>query len=158
MHATARLLAGLLLIFGASAPAWADIAPPQSCTAPGQPCSNAGPSSNQAGTCTTTTCSRVVPAPDGGTMVMTYACTLCQISGAGGAGQDASAGSGGSAGSAGSGGSGGSGNAADASTTPTHKGSGCSFGGGTGHSPLAGLLALAGLGLVAGRRRCRRAP
>jgi MYXO-CTERM domain-containing protein len=141
---------GIVMGIGAaSAPAWADIPPPQACTAPGQPCSNAGTSANQAGTCTTTTCSRTMPLPDGGTMVTNYSCMLCQVSGAGGSG-DAGSGSGGHSGS----GSGGSGS--DASTTPGGKSSGCSIGGGAPISSLAGPLALAGLLMVTRGRRRRR--
>ena len=76
----------------------ADLAPPDSCTSPGQPCQNAGPQFNQPGTCVSATCTKQVPAADGGTMSMTYDCSRCQL-GTGGAG-------GGGAGGSGTGGSG----------------------------------------------------
>ena len=56
----------------------ADVPPPDLCTAPGQSCMNAGPQFNGAGTCVATTCTKQVPAPDGGMMPMTYDCNLCQ--------------------------------------------------------------------------------
>ena len=55
----------------------ADVAPPDSCTSPGQPCQNAGPQYDSPGSCVATTCTRQVPAPDGGMMPMTYDCNRC---------------------------------------------------------------------------------
>jgi hypothetical protein len=141
MRSTAGWFVGMIVIFAVSFRARADIAPPDACTAPGQPCSNAGASHNQVGSCTTTTCSRVMPLSDGGTMITTYSCNLCQVSGAGGA--------------AGSGGSGAGDSGTDAATTPA-KSSGCAIGGRAGISSLAGPLALAGLLVMVGRRRGRR--
>lgn len=72
----------------------ADVAPPDSCTSPGQPCQNAGPQFDSAGTCVSGTCTKQVPAPDGGTMSMTYDCNRCTASGgAGGSGTGATSGS-----------------------------------------------------------------
>lgn len=72
----------------------ADVAPPDSCTSPGQPCQNAGPQFDGAGTCVAGTCTKQVPAPDGGTMSMTYDCNRCTANGgAGGSGTGATSGS-----------------------------------------------------------------
>src|SRR5262245_19364868 len=67
-------MAAIVATLIVAVPARADLAPPDHCTAPGQPCQNAGPQFNQAGTCTATTCTRQVPAPDGGMMPMSYDC------------------------------------------------------------------------------------
>lgn len=76
----------VLMAMQGARPARADVPPPDACTAPGQPCTNAGPGHDQAGVCTESTCTRTVPAPDGGTMSMSYACNLCKVAGAGGDG------------------------------------------------------------------------
>ena len=116
----------------------ADIAPPDQCTAHGQPCTNAGPQFDQAGTCVAMTCTKQVPAPDGGTTTMTYECNRCTAGGAGGTG-----------GATGTGGAGGS------TSQPVSKSSGCAVAPERGD---AGSLAvtmsfMAGLMLLAARRR-----
>src|SRR4051812_47323662 len=65
----------LVAVLAGAAPARADIAPPDACTSPGQPCSNV--MTLASGTCTTATCSRVVPDGDGGTTTMSYTCMRC---------------------------------------------------------------------------------
>src|SRR6185436_12178270 len=70
----------------------ADVPPPDLCTAPGQSCMNAGPQFNGAGTCVATTCTKQVPAPDGGMMPMTYDCNLCKAPDAGTGGGGGSSG------------------------------------------------------------------
>lgn len=131
----------------------ADIPPPQACTSPGQPCTNAGTSANQAGTCATTTCTRTVPAADGGTMQMMYSCMLCVASGAGGgAGTGGASGNGGASGAAG----GGDG-AADASTNPPrHDSGGCAVAAGSPGSSAGPAAVLALCGLAVALRRGRR--
>jgi hypothetical protein len=114
----------------------ADVAPPDTCTAPGQSCTNAGPQFNQAGTCVATTCTRQVPSPDGGTTSMTYDCNRCTAGGTGGSG------------GAGAGGAGGS-------TSPSSKSSGCAVAPehGDGGSLGVPISLIAGLMLLAARRR-----
>jgi MYXO-CTERM domain-containing protein len=118
-----------------AAAARADLAPPDTCTAPGQPCQNAGPQYNQSGTCRAATCTKQVPAPDGGMMTMTYDCNRCE---------GADAGTGGSGG-----GDGGPG------PKPSSGSSGCAVAGGTaeGEHVPAGILLVVGLVLAAVRRR-----
>ena len=72
----------------------ADVPPPDLCTAPGQSCMNAGPQFNGAGTCVATTCTKQVPAPDGGMMPMTYDCNLCTAGGGDGGSHPSSGSSG----------------------------------------------------------------
>jgi hypothetical protein len=136
--------AAVVATFGVGATrARADLAPPDSCTAPGQPCMTAGPQFDQAGTCVAMTCTKQVPAPDGGMTTMTYDCHRCTAGGAGGAN-----GSGGATGT----GTGGS-------SQPTSKSSGCSVAaerGGGGSPPGAAtlsMLAIAGMVVAAARRR-----
>ena len=122
-----------------SGAAFADLAPPDSCSpgSIGQACSNAGPNYDAPGVCTASTCSH--PTPDGST---TYACGACVTSEAGAPAQDAGPTDAGNGGGSSSGGSG-SGK------------SGCTM------SPLArdgatgfGMLAL-GIGALALARRRR---
>ena len=70
----------------------ADVPPPDLCTSPGQPCQNAGAQYNSPGTCVATTCTKQVPAPDGGMMPMTYDCNLCKAPDAGTGGGGGSSG------------------------------------------------------------------
>lgn len=88
-------LIAVALTLGAAA-ARADVPPPDACTSPGQPCQNAGPQFDRTGTCVRTTCTRQVPAADGGTMPMSYDCNLCRTpdGGAGGSGGGSSGSSG----------------------------------------------------------------
>ena len=147
------VLTAVLLVAGV---ARADLAPPDTCTSPGQPCQNAGSQYDQAGTCASTTCTKSVRGPDGGLTPMTYACNVCQPSGAGGnAGASGhpggSTGTGGAAGASGqTGGSTGTGGAA---TSTSGGSSGCAIAGGGADPGAGGLLALIGLGLVIARRR-----
>jgi MYXO-CTERM domain-containing protein len=126
-----------VLAFAAAA-ARADLAPPDMCTAPNQPCQNAGPQYNRSGICVATTCTKQVPAADGGMTSMTYDCNRCEMAdgGAGGAG-----GSGGGDGGPG--------------PKPTPGSSGCAVSSvtGDGENALPGILLLAGLALAASRRR-----
>jgi MYXO-CTERM domain-containing protein len=108
----------------------ADVAPPDSCTSPGQPCQNAGPQYDSPGTCLTATCTRQVPAPDGGTMSMDYDCNRCTANG--GAGGNGAGGGGGSMKSGSSG----------CSVAPTH-----------GRSDAATAILLIGTLLLTARRR-----
>jgi MYXO-CTERM domain-containing protein len=127
----------------------ADVAPPDSCTAPGQPCMNAGPQYDRAGTCVAATCTRTVPAPDGGSMSMSYACNRCQA---------ADGGTGGGAGGAGGGGAGGNGTGAGGSSSPTPSESSgwCAVAAhDDGQAVTPALLLAAGLVLGATRRRRR---
>jgi MYXO-CTERM domain-containing protein len=150
--AVSSVLTAVLLVAGV---ARADLAPPDTCTSPGQPCQNAGSQYDQAGTCASTTCTKSVRGPDGGLTPMTYACNVCQPSGAGGAGASGhpggSTGTGGAAGASGqTGGSTGTGGAA---TSTSGGSSGCAIAGGGADPGAGGLLALIGLGLVVARRR-----
>jgi len=115
----------------------ADVPPPDSCTAPGQPCMTAGPQFDAAGTCVATTCTKQVPAPDGGTTSMTYDCNRCTAGGAGGTG-------GASGGAAGS-------------TSPSSGSSGCAVaperGDGGSLAETLAMSFMAGLMLLAARRR-----
>jgi|KBSMisStaDraftv2_1062788.scaffolds.fasta_scaffold773962_2 hypothetical protein len=145
------LTAAIAILAFTAAPARADLAPPDSCTSPGQPCQNAGPQHDASGTCIGATCTKQVPAPDGGTMTMSYDCNRCQP-GSGGAGGDGAGGGGGSAGAAGGGaGSGGTGG----SSPPSSKSSGCSVAaaGRDGAGGAGALLLIATLVLTSGRRR-----
>src|SRR6185437_13825556 len=135
--AVSSVLTAVLLVAGV---ARADLAPPDTCTSPGQPCQNAGSQYDQAGTCASTTCTKSVRGPDGGLTPMTYACNVCQPSGAGG---NAGA-SGHPGGSTGTGG---------AATSTSGGSSGCAIAGGGADPGAGGLLALIGLGLVIARRR-----
>jgi len=122
----------------------ADLAPPDSCTAPGQPCMTAGPQFDAAGTCVAMTCTRQVPAPDGGTTSMTYDCNRCTAGGAGGSG-----------GVTGTGGA--SGGAGGSTSQPVSESSGCAVAPERGDAGSLGetlsLSIIAGLMLLAARRR-----
>jgi MYXO-CTERM domain-containing protein len=150
----------------------ADVPPPDSCTSPGQPCQNGGPSYDQAGTCVAATCTKSVPAADGGRMSLSYACHLCQPGGGGGgAGGAATGGAGGAAtGGAATGGAAGSaatGGTASGGTTAGSGGvavdgslkssSGCAIAPGDRGEP-AGLALLVAIGLAAVLRRRHAAP
>jgi len=58
-----------------SAPAFADVPPPDSCTTEGAACSNAGANADQAGQCTQASCTRA--SPDGS---VSYDCLRCAAS------------------------------------------------------------------------------
>jgi len=136
----AAVLAVIATLTVAATRARADLAPPDSCTAPGQTCTNAGPQHDQAGTCVATTCTKQVPAPDGGTMPMTYDCNKCTAGGAGGSG----------------GGNGGGGAGGSTSPPPATSSSGCTVASepsdaGSRAATLAMSL-IAGLVLAARRR------
>lgn len=144
------LIVVVVLALSGGREAWADIPPPDSCTAPGQPCNNAGPPFSQAGTCTASTCTRTVPAPDGGTMLMSYTCNLCKISGTGGTGGGGGAAGGGGGGSGGTDGGG----APDGGTASSSKGCGCSVGDPAAGGGVGRMLILVGLlGFLHSRRR-----
>ena len=102
LHHLAAVAAVVATLAVGATRARADVPPPDLCTAPGQSCMNAGPQFNGAGTCVATTCTKQVPAPDGGMMPMTYDCNLCKApdAGTGGGGGSASQPSSGSSGCA----------------------------------------------------------
>jgi hypothetical protein len=154
----ASFVAGFAAVLALAAPAAADLAPPDSCTAPDQPCSTAGPSFNQAGICTMTTCTKSVPAADGGFTTMSYACNHCVARADGGGGSTGAAGSMGAAGSTGAAGSSGAAGHAGATVPPTPgKSSGCAVAPGTSPRSAPGFaLAFAVWGLMVARRRRRR--
>jgi MYXO-CTERM domain-containing protein len=143
------LALSLLLGVGIVGVARADLAPPDTCTSPGQPCQSAGPQYNQPGTCTASTCQRSVPSADGGRTSMSYACDLCETTGAGG-----SNGTGGTNGGGGSNGTGGANGAAGATTHTGGGSSGCALAPGRadGDGP-GGVGVLVAIGLAAAFRR-----
>ena len=159
------LMAGVGVGGAGSGQAWADLAPPQTCTAPGQPCQNAGPNGNDPGLCTTSTCQKTLPAADGGFTTTSYTCNLCTPSGSGGSGGRGTStggapGTGGSqTGGSGTGGTPGTGGAmvADGSVdNPRGNDSGCMVAAGTGDQvSLPSVAALLGLASALAMRRPR---
>ena len=77
--AVAALVATLAI---GAAPARADEVPPGSCSSPGQTCMTAGPRHDKRGLCVAATCTKTLPAPDGGTRSITYDCHECLASAA----------------------------------------------------------------------------
>jgi len=132
------LMVSLVVVVGWLGVARADVAPPDVCTSPGQPCQNGGPQFNQAGICVGMTCTKMVPAADGGQMSISYVCNRCQPTGAGGngggAGTTATGGAAGGGGTAGSGGMAGSGGVGGSTATGGTTGTGgtTATGGATG--------------------------
>ena len=124
----------------------ADLAPPDTCTAPGQPCMNAGPQFNGAGTCVAMTCTKQVPAADGGTTSLTYDCNRCTAGAGGATGTGGTTATGGAGGATGTGGS---------SSQPSSKSSGCTVASEPEDGGSLGVKVsiIAGLVLLGVRRR-----
>jgi MYXO-CTERM domain-containing protein len=145
----ASVLGSLVLAcaFAISAPAFADVPPPDACSGgAGTPCNNAGPNDDQPGICTNEMCTHA--SPDGGTTM--EPCVLCEPTdgGAGGAGAGGNAGSSSSSGSASS--------SSGSASSSSGGGSSCAVGAPGGGSVVALAMAALALGALVRVRRQRR--